>query len=88
MSTYTKLTKDLKFIGFVGGTSLNNWSIERYDLNESEYRLIQYKSDAVGNMSNVESIDISKEAYENLDHDVYNNLVRFQAASELFISDF
>ncbi len=84
MSTYEELTHGLKFDGYVSRTSLNNWSIERYELNENEYRLVQYRTSANGEMSHIDFIEINQDEYHDLDYDEFNGLVRFQAVSELF----
>lgn len=82
---YEDAISGLEFSHFCGGCSYNNVNLEAYLLDKSQYKIVRYVSQANGDRDgNVDTLDISIEAYDKLENDPYNNLVRFQAVNELF----
>ena len=74
-----KLHNNPEFKFFVGKVTVNNVGIAVYELDNNNYLLI--KEDANDNV--LGHAMLTKEAYESLDYDSYNNLVRYYAAEDL-----
>ncbi len=74
----------LEFSHYCANVIINNVNLEAFYKSGTELRIFRFTTDAVGNKTNIESIDILSEDYDNLDCDNYDNIVRFNAVNDLF----
>lgn len=71
----------MKFAFYASNTSLNNFSVAVYELENGNYNLVVEKDGE--QVDGTHAHEISVADYEELPHDAYDNLVRFYAAAEL-----
>ncbi len=82
---YEELIEGLNFSHVCGGCTFNNVNIEAYHVDSHNYKLIRFVTKANGDhVGNIDSLNISKENYNNLNCDDYNQLIRFHAVNDLF----
>ncbi len=78
-------TAGLEFSHTCGKCTLNNVHLDAYRKDEKTLKIIRYVTEASGNRKGkVDVLEISRDAYEKLDSDIYNSLIRFNAVNELF----
>lgn len=71
--------KNAKFKFYAANVAINNVSVAVYETKNGTYK-IQPEKNGI-KVRGTQTAEMTAEQYENLPHDAYNNMVRFQAAA-------